>query len=106
MPWHYARYVRKLLPPPSRSGPWRFRPNYRISILSGTRLHCHGSAGAAIDEFDRVLRASAVRTGRRASIPWCSAPCAQDAELMFVGRGPGAEEDEQGEPFVAGPGSC
>ena len=29
-----------------------------------------------------------------------------DAQLMFVGEAPGADEDEQGEPFVGRPASC
>jgi uracil-DNA glycosylase len=29
-----------------------------------------------------------------------------DAQLMFVGEAPGADEDEQGEPFVGRAGSC
>ena len=29
-----------------------------------------------------------------------------EAELMFVGEGPGADEDPQGNPSWAGPGSC
>ena len=32
--------------------------------------------------------------------PWSSASAIRSAELMFVGEGPGADEDLQGEPFV------
>ena len=36
----------------------------------------------------------------RAGPRWCSAWATPDADLMFVGEGPGREEDLAGEPFV------
>ena len=42
----------------------------------------------------------ALRAGRAVARKSCSAMGDPDADLMFVGEGPGAEEDQQGLPFV------
>ena len=45
-------------------------------------------------------RARAASCTRSAASRWCSASAIPNADLMFVGEAPGADEDQQGEPFV------
>ena len=45
-------------------------------------------------------RAASCASSRPAARRWCSASAGADADLLFVGEGPGEQEDLKGEPFV------
>lgn len=58
----------------------------------------------SLQEIDRLVAACtdcALHRGRRYAVPGEGDP---NAELMFIGEGPGAQEDAQGRPFVGAAG--
>lgn len=58
----------------------------------------------SLQEIDRLVAACtdcALHQGRRNAVPGEGDP---KAELMFIGEGPGAQEDAQGRPFVGAAG--
>ena len=58
----------------------------------------------SLQEIDRLVAACtdcALHQGRRNAVPGEGDP---NAELMFIGEGPGAQEDAQGRPFVGAAG--
>lgn len=58
----------------------------------------------SLQEIDRLVAACtdcALHRGRRNAVPGEGDP---NAELMFIGEGPGAQEDAQGRPFVGAAG--
>ncbi|MBI5957778.1 MAG: uracil-DNA glycosylase [Chloroflexi bacterium] len=59
---------------------------------------------AALDVISKEVRACAkceLHSGRTLAVPGAGRP---DAELMFIGEGPGYHEDQQGLPFVGASG--
>jgi DNA polymerase len=60
-----------------------------------------GAALEAIAAEVRVCTACRLHTGRRHAVPGEGSP---ETEVVFVGEGPGATEDEQGRPFVGAAG--
>lgn len=63
--------------------------------------HDHGLASegdwAALEAEIRACRACGLCKGRKQAVPGIGD---READWLFIGEGPGAEEDEQGEPFV------
>ena len=69
------------------------------------RLRAPATSGAAASGRSSPVRAATSASARAASWPAAastssSASATRGAELVFVGEGPGADEDQQGEPFV------
>ena len=63
--------------------------------------HHDDDAAAARRGGGRRARSAGWRTGGRR---WCSAWATRNADVMFIGEGPGYHEDKQGEPFVGAAG--
>ena len=91
---------RAVLPPqavsPAHPQPKVDRPvAARASLPEAT--HLAGLDWEALEEAMRACTACALCKGRRQVVPGVGL---RSAQVMFVGEGPGVEEDRRGEPFV------
>ena len=73
------------------------RPQTAASCSRFTQVWKRPKASKRCASLSAIARAA---SSRRAAPTWCSAWATRKARLMFVGEGPGADEDERGEPFV------
>ena len=88
----------------------QFRPTERVAPSPSTAL----AAASAAVELDEVDSLEALKTLAAQAFPFCASlggaqqlvfgEGAADADLVFVGEAPGAEEDRSGRPFVGAAG--
>ena len=76
-------------------------PGASASVSRAKPGHDHGLASdadwTALEAEIRACRACGLCNGRKQAVPGVGD---READWLFIGEGPGAEEDEHGEPFV------
>ena len=110
------------LPPPRESPTAKFKPQFQFAPpaaekLEGANLELPIPTAAAVPPPSTMEKSAAFAALRQRALACVKCPHlaasrqsvvfgvgSLDAQLMFVGEAPGAEEDAQGEPFVGAAG--